>query len=109
MDYLIFDIDEVAEGIATLEATASTPAGRHAAVMAEVQQVLDWAWRMFPDTHGPIDDGMDWDHDLQSTIEDGGWHRVTLTLTAVGPFVDEFTATFGSVDDCLEIRVGGPA
>lgn len=42
---------------------------------------------------------MDWDHDLQVTIEDGGWHTVTLTLTGTARFVQEFVATFGSVAD----------
>ena len=99
MDYLTFDLDEVADGVSALEAMASTVAAQHPAVMAEVQQVLDWAWRRFPDSHGPIDDGMDWDHDLQATLEDGGWHRVTLTLTGTGRFVEEFLAVFGSADD----------
>ena len=99
MHYLNFDLAEVADGVCALEAMASTTAAQHPAVMAEVRQVLDWAWREFPDTHGPIDDGMAWDHDLQVTIEDGGWHRVTLTLTGTGTFVEEFLAVFGSAAD----------
>ena len=99
MDYLTFALDEVDDGVATLEAMASTRAVQHAAVMAEVQQVLDWAWHQFPDSHGPIDDGMHWDHDLQVTIEAGGWHTVTLTLTGTGRFVEEFIAVFGRVGD----------
>jgi len=96
MDYLTFALDDVDDGVATLEAMASTRAAQHAAVMAEVQQVLDWAWRQFPEAHGPIDDGMQWDHDLQVTLEAGGWHTVTLTLTGTEPFVEEFLVEFGS-------------
>jgi VCBS repeat-containing protein len=99
MDFLTFELDEVDDGVSSLEAMASTAAGQHGAVMAEVQQVLDWAWSRFPKSHGPIDDGMDWDHDLQVSIEDGGWHTVTLTLTGTGRFVEEFNATFGSAGD----------
>ena len=99
MDYLTFALDEVDDGVATLEAMAATRAVQHAAVMVEVQQVLDWAWRQFPDAHGPIDDGMHWDHDLQVTIEAGGWHTVTLTLTGTGRFVEEFIAVLGRVGD----------
>jgi hypothetical protein len=62
---------------------------------AEVQQVLDWAWHRYPESHGPMDDGMDWDHDLQVTIEDGRWHTVTLTLSGTARFVEEFIAAFG--------------
>ncbi|MBT9499796.1 MAG: hypothetical protein IV092_01025 [Burkholderiaceae bacterium] len=95
MDYLTFDLSEDTEGVTTLEALASTSEEQHAAVMAEVQQVLDWAWRSFPHTHGPVDEGMDWDHDLQVSVEHGGWHAVTLTLTGSPRFVEEFFAAFG--------------
>lgn len=99
MDYLSFDVAEVGDGCGSLEAVASTAAGQHAAVMAEVQQVIDWAWRRFPDAHGPLDDGMAWDHDLQVTVEDGGWHTVTLTITGTGRFVEELLAVFGDAGD----------
>jgi hypothetical protein len=99
MHYLIFDLSDDAEGVSTLEAMASTSAEQHAAVMAEVQQVLDWAWQRFPHTHGPADEGMDWDHDLQVSVEDGRWQVVTLTLTGSARFVEEFFAAWGSPDD----------
>jgi hypothetical protein len=99
MNFLTFQVDEVYEGVCSLEAMASTAVGQHAAVMVEVQKVLDWAWRQFPDAHGPIDEGMDWDHDLQVIVEDGGWHAVTLTLTGTGRFVELFLARFGSALD----------
>jgi len=99
MDFLTFELEEVDDGVSTLEAMASTAADQHAGVMAEVQQVLDWAWRRFPDSHGPIEDRMEWDHDLQVAIEGGKWHTVTLTLTGTGRFVEEFIATFGSAGD----------
>jgi hypothetical protein len=67
--------------------------------MAEVHQVLDWAWQRFPHTHGPVDDGMDWDHDLQVSVEDGHWHAVTLTLTGSSHFIDEFLRAFGASSD----------
>lgn len=95
MHYLTFDLSDNDEGITTLEALASTAAEQHAAVMAEVQQVLDWAWHRFPHTHGPADDGMDWDHDLQVSVESGQWHAVTLTLTGSPRFIEAFVAAFG--------------
>jgi len=99
MHYLTFDLSDTDDGITTLEALASTTAEHHAAVMAEVQQVLGWAWRRFPHTHGPADEGMDWDHDLQVKVEGGQWHAVTLTLTGSPRFIDEFVATFGDPRD----------
>jgi hypothetical protein len=101
VDYLSFDISDNADGVTTLEAMASTPAGQHAAVMVEVQQVLDWAWRTFPHSHVSADDDLglgldkDWDHDLQVQIEDGRWHTVTLTLSGSPAFVAAFFEAFG--------------
>lgn len=95
MQYLLFDISDDSQGVVTLEALACTGAEQHPFVMAEVQQVLEWAWRQFPHTHGPLDEGMDWDHDLQLSLEEGGWHAVTLTLTGSARFAEEFAAVFG--------------
>ena len=40
MDFLTFEVEEVQDGVLSLEAMASTTLRQHAAVMAEVQQVL---------------------------------------------------------------------
>ena len=92
--YLTFDLSDGGDGITTIEAMASTAVGQHAAVMAEVQHLLDWAWRHFPRSHGPVDDGMDWDHDLQVSVEPGDWHAVALTLTGSPAFAADFIAAF---------------
>lgn len=96
LQYLMFDLSEGAEGVSTLEAMAATAADHHAAVQAEAQQVLDWAWRHFPHSHGPADEGHDWDHDLQVTVEAGRWYTVTLTLTGSPRFVEAFFAAFAA-------------
>lgn len=100
MHFLSFDASDNADGITTLEAVAATGPERHAAVLAEAQQVLDWAWQLFPHSHGPIDEGHDWDHDLQVTTEgEGGrWQVVTLTLAASPRFAEAFLAEFGAAD-----------
>jgi hypothetical protein len=95
MKYLNFEASENADGDWTLEACAATAAGQHPAVLAEVQSVLDWARAHFPHTQGPLDEGMDWDDDLQITLEAGGWHAVTLTLAASARFAEAFLAAFG--------------
>ena len=89
MKYLTAQLSETTDGVTTLELMASTAAPHHAAALAEVQQVLDWSWRQFPHTHGPADEGHDWDHDLQVQAEADGWHTVTLTLTGSLRFIDE--------------------
>jgi hypothetical protein len=96
MDYLSFEAAESDDGIWALEACASTAPAQHAAVMAEVQQALDWAWQQFPNTHGPVEDGADWHHDLQVSVEGGQWHAVTLTLAASTRFAEAFLAVFGA-------------
>jgi len=99
MHYLRFDVSDNADGVITLEALASTSADRHPAVLDDVRRVLDWAWRHFPQTHGRAEDGMDWDHDLQDIVEPGGWHAVTLTLSASERFAQAFLAEFGQADE----------
>jgi hypothetical protein len=94
--YLAFERSECAEGVVTLEAMASTLAAQHPAVVAEAQQVLAWAWLHFAHGHGPVDEGMDWDHDLLTTVEDGQWHVVCLTLTGSPRFVGDFNDAFGT-------------
>jgi hypothetical protein len=91
---LTVDISDNDEGIVTIEALASTSAAQHAAALAEAQAILDWAWRAFAHTHGPADDGGEWDHDLQVHVEADGWHAVTLTLTGTREFASAFNAEF---------------
>lgn len=99
MHHLTIDLSDDADGTLTIEAMGSTPVERHAAVLAEAQLLLQWAQRTFAHTHGPLDDGMDWDHDLQVHVEDGGWHTVTLTFSASPRFAEAFFAEFGDPRD----------
>ena len=93
--YLDFARSDNDDGVTTLEAMASTGAAQHAAVMAEVAQVLAWAWQHFAHSHGPADEGMAWDHDLQVSVEDGTWSVVTLTLAVSQAFAEAFDDAFG--------------
>lgn len=97
--YLTFDLSDTDDGIAILEAMASTSAAQHAAARAEAQQIVAWAQQHFPHSQGPIDEGMDWDHDLQVQVEDGHWHTVTLTLTGRPHVMAALLAAFGPADD----------
>ena len=96
---LTVDVSDNDEGVVTIEALASTPAAGHAAALAEAQHVLDWAWAAFPHTHGPADEGGEWDHDLQVGAEGDGWHAVTLTLTGTPEFAQAFAAEFVDSSD----------
>ena len=96
---LTLDFSDNDEGVVTIEALASTPPAQYAAALAEAQRILDWAWRVFPHTHAPADEGGQWDHDLQAGVEGDGWHAVTLTLTGTAEFAREFGAAFGEQDE----------
>lgn len=69
LNYLDFDYSEDTEGVGTYEAMASVSANQVSAVQAEVAQVLGWAFHDFPDARGPLDEGFEWDYDLQAQIE----------------------------------------
>jgi ABC-type sugar transport system ATPase subunit len=69
MHYLIFDYSEDTEGVGTFEAMASTGAAQSVAVRAEAAQVLAWACQHFPDGRGALDEGFEWDYELQSVVE----------------------------------------
>ncbi|MDC2857287.1 MULTISPECIES: hypothetical protein [unclassified Delftia] len=71
LDYLDFDYSEDDEGTGCWDAMASVPAARVPALAAEVEQLLAWAHRRFRGRRGPIEEGGDWDYELQAQ-DDGG-------------------------------------
>ena len=98
LHYLVFDSSDTDDGIVTLQAMATTAPTAHAAVMAEVDAVLDWAAREFPGGPGPLEDGHGWDRDLQVDDEDG-WVAVTLTLAGPERFAQAFADAFVGIGD----------
>jgi len=99
MRLLTFDLTDSSDDILTLEAMASTREAQHAAVMAEVAQVLAWAQAEFGGRQGPVEDGNAWDHELLVQHEAGGWITVTLTFSASAEFAEAFQAAFVSPED----------
>lgn len=99
MRHLTFDLTDSSDDILTLEAMASTREAEHAAVMAEVAQVLAWAQAEFGRRQGPVEDGNAWDHELLVQHEAGGWVTVTLTFSASAEFAEAFQAAFGDAND----------
>ena len=99
MEYLTFDLTDSSDDILTLEAMASTREAEHAAVMAEVGQVLAWAQSEFRGRQGPVEDGNAWDHELLVQHEAGGWVTVTLTFSASVEFAEAFRARFAEPDE----------
>jgi hypothetical protein len=118
LHYLDFDYSEDTGGIGTFEAMASTGALQLPALQAEIARVLDWAHAAFAGTRGPVDEGGEWDYDLQAQQEftvpehmaydpdtrrfsvhpgTAGMprHTVTLSLSGTGGFCDAFRQQFG--------------
>ena len=71
LDYLDFDYSEDEQGTGNWDAMASVHAARVPALAAEIEQVLQWASQEFAGRQGAIDEGGDWDYDLQSQDDDG--------------------------------------
>jgi hypothetical protein len=83
LQYLTFEASDDGDGVGTWDAMASVRADQVAAVLAEVQAVLNWAERHSPGPRGPLEEGGFWDAD-QQTLAEGDWITVTLTIT--GPW-----------------------
>ena len=69
LHYLDFDYSEASDGNATWDAMASVTAAQWSALLAETAQVLDWAHSEFGGQRGALEDGAEWDYDLQGIAE----------------------------------------
>ena len=119
LSYLEFDYSEDEQGIGNWDAMASVGAARVPALAAEIAQVLCWANREFAGRQGTIDEGGDWDYDLQSQDDDGqplpahfdaekcqlelppaanGYTTVSLSLAGNAQFGAALQAAFGIMD-----------
>jgi hypothetical protein len=94
LNYLTVEVFESDDGVASLEALACTSEQHHPQALAEAQALLDWAWGQRPNGHGPLDEGHEWDHDLQVQPAQGGWCSVSLTLTGPQAFLDQLLRHF---------------
>ncbi len=120
LDYLDFDYSEDPQGHGSFDAMACAAPAQFPAVRSEVQRVLAWAHREFPGARGALDDGGEWDYELQGVqevatsldvryepqagqlqLESGatGAPRITLSLTLSGTpqFCEAFRRAFGLV------------
>jgi hypothetical protein len=118
LDYLDFDFSEDADGVGSFDAMACVLPAQLPALQAEVVRVLAWAHDRFAGSHGPLDEGGDWDYELQgvrelaTTLELGydahnpglrlepgatGEPRTTISLTLTGRpgFCAAFREEFG--------------
>ena len=118
LQYLNFDYSEDDDGNGTWDAMASVTPAHLPALRAELESVLCWAHRAFAGQRAPLDEGGDWDFDLQ-TLHEGAapdqWHfdealgqitvtpgdsaqtrhTVTLSLSGTGAFSAALRERFG--------------
>jgi hypothetical protein len=122
LHYLIFDVADDGHGHLSFEAMASCSAAQWPALQAEVAQVLDWAQDQFPHSRGALDEGADWDFELQARIErtsdlglhyqpgsglfssqpaDDTWcrHSLNLSLSGSAAFGEAFVAAFPEAEE----------
>jgi len=115
LNYLVFDYSEDTEGVGTLEAAASTWPEQVPAVQAELARVLDWAFAAFAGRRGPLEEGGDWDYDLQGMLEftapqtatyDALTRRLSVHPGPAGKPRHSYTLVFsGTAEFCDAFRV----
>lgn len=116
--FLNFDLSHDPDGGAGFDASASVTDAHWPALQAEVARVLDWADTQFTHARGPVEEGGQWDFELQGSQELSvatrlDWrpgqpalhtetlggalrrHTVHLSLQASPAFADAFCAAFG--------------
>jgi hypothetical protein len=71
LQYLEFDCSEDTEGTVCWDALAQPAPAHTSALLREVTQLLIWASRQGLPGPGPLDEGTDWDFDLQVKLHTG--------------------------------------
>ena len=93
--YLLFDYSEGEDDSGLFDAMADVPLARAPEVQAEVDAVLAWAERHFGHARGALEDGGEWDADLQVHTE-GERRCFNLSVAGTPGFCEAFRARFGA-------------
>ncbi|MBO9514149.1 MAG: hypothetical protein J7549_08535 [Variovorax sp.] len=112
--YLDFDYSEDTEDTGVFDAMASVGPAQLAALHAEVAQVLGWAHAAFAGRRGAMEEGGEWDYDLQGLREVATPEHIAfdegagaLQVHAGAPGVPRHTLTLsigGSREFCAAFR-----
>lgn len=96
--YLDFDYSEDEQGWGCFDAMASVLPPQRPALQMEAAQVLHWAHATFAHQQAPLDDGGEWDYDLQeqqeSTPSGPPRHTLTLSISGTPQFCDALRQQF---------------
>ncbi|MDM0045130.1 hypothetical protein QTH91_11605 [Variovorax dokdonensis] len=94
LDFLLFDDSEGDDETALFDAMACVVPEHEARVEAEIATVIAWAERSFPGRRGPIEEGGEWDADLQVSREQDGRRTYALSITGTRTFAEAFREHF---------------
>lgn len=107
LQYLDFDYHEDAQGHGTFEAMASVPAQRLPALEAEIVRVLDWAHAGFAGQRAALDEGGEWDYQLEAQQE---WSvPETLDYDEAARHLRRHPGAAGPVRHVLTLTLSGTA
>jgi hypothetical protein len=97
LQFLEFDFSEDPEGGGTFDAMASVRQAQLAEVRAEIAEVLEWAESAFAGQRAPLEEGGEWDADLQAHTDAASppWHVLTLCISGSAVFCAAFMQRFG--------------
>lgn len=96
MLFLVFDYSEDPQGGGTFDAMASVRPAQLAAARAEIAEVMDWADTTFAGQRAPLEEGGEWDVDLQESSDPPSpWHVLSLSISGSPAFCAAFTQRFG--------------
>jgi hypothetical protein len=80
LQLLDFDCSEDTEGVVCWDALAQPQPHHNCALLQEMAQVLVWAHAFDAQGPGPLEDGANWDFDLQATLHPEGPHPQSACL-----------------------------
>jgi hypothetical protein len=97
LQFLVFEHSEDPQGGGSFDAMASVRQAQLAALRAEVAEVVGWAETAFAGQRAPLDEGGEWDMDLQEQVDAASplWHVLTLSISGSAPFCAAFIERFG--------------
>lgn len=107
LQYLDFDYSEDEHGLGTFDAMASVLPAQVPALHAELTRVLAWACKAF--ARGPLDEGFDWDYDLQLLEAAGGQGAIHFDEAARSLRVHAPTSTLPGARHTISLTLSGSA
>ncbi len=107
LQYLDFDYSEDEHGLGTFDAMASVLPAQVPALHAELTRVLAWACKAF--ARGALDEGFDWDYDLQLLEAASGQGAIHFDEAARSLRVQAPTSTLPGARHTISLTLSGSA